>query len=282
MPEGTVLVTGATGSVGRHVVEGLLAAGARVRALTRRPDESGLPAEVDVVRGDLAEPETVAAALSGVDRVYLFPMADALEGALAVIAAAGVRRVVLLSSLSVTLDELDWSGRFHQACERAVLGSGLPYTFLRPGPFMANDLAWASQVRTGVVRGAYADSASAPIDERDIAAVAVAALLRDEYTGVAFPLTGPELLSEAERVRLIGEALGEPVVFEELSPEEGRAELAKTMPQVAVDIIFGHLAGEHGPAVVTAAPEDVIGRPASRYLDWAKRVYPGVPGKVEV
>lgn len=282
MPEGTVLVTGATGSVGRHVVEGLLAAGARVRALTRHPAESGLPAEVDVVRGDLSVPESVAAALSGVDRVYVFPVADALEAALAVMAAAGVRRVVLLSSLSVTLDDLDWSGQFHQACERAVVGSGVPYTLLRPGPFMTNDLAWAGQVRTGVVRGAYPDAASAPIDERDIAAVAVAALLRDEYVGRAFPLTGPELLSEVERVRLIGQALGEPIGFEELSPEEGKVELAKTLPQVAVDVIFGHLANAHGPASVTPAPEEVIGRPASRYLDWAKRVYPGVSGKVEV
>jgi uncharacterized protein YbjT (DUF2867 family) len=276
MPQGTVLVTGATGRVGRHVVDGLLASGASVRALTRHPTDCGLPPEVDVVRGDLSDPKTVAAGLTDVDRVYLFPVPDALEAALAVMAAADVRRIVLLSSLSVTGSELDWSGQFHQACERAVVDSGLPHTLLRPGAFMANDLMWAGQVQAGVVRAAYPHAASAPVDERDIAAVAVAALLEDKYVGDVFPITGPESLSQLERVRLIGEAIGKPVEFVELAPEEGLAELSRVLPVQAAEVVFGHLANSNGPAVPTPAPEEVTGRRPSRYADWARRVFPVV------
>jgi uncharacterized protein YbjT (DUF2867 family) len=267
-----ILVTGATGNVGRHVVGQLLDAGEKVRAISRDPARAGLPAGVEVLRADLREPDTLPAALRGVDRAYLFPVHGQLGGFLAAAQDARLRRVVLLSSLAVSFDQLDPIGYAHAESERAVVESGLPWTFVRPGAFMTNDLAWAAGIRAGgVVHGPYGDAATAPIDERDIAAVAVRALLDEGHVDEAYELSGPESLTPVDRVRLIGEAIGRDLRFEEQSPEEARRQMAGYgAPPAIVDAVLGMLASAVGTtAPVLPAVERVTGRPPYPYARWA-------------
>src|SRR3954467_5281361 len=123
-----ILVTGATGNVGRLVVDELLAAGATdVRALTARPHRAALPAGVEVVRGWIGRPETVRAALDGVERMYLAPHPPTASEVAAMAAAAGVRRIVALTGVD---------GSFWYDIEAAVNASGVATTHLEPGEFM--------------------------------------------------------------------------------------------------------------------------------------------------
>ncbi|GGR94024.1 MULTISPECIES: NAD(P)H-binding protein [Streptomyces] len=268
-----ILVTGATGNVGRNLVRELLDAGARVRALTRDPRRAGLPDGVDVVRGDLTDAESLASALRGVERAFLFPVHGRLGAFLDAATRAGLKQVVLLSSQSVVDEHLgrERMGRLNAADEQAVIASGVPWTFLRPGPFMVNDLPWAWGVKAeGVVRAAYGDAATAPVDERDIAAVAARALLDDDHVAQAYELTGPQSLTQVERVRILGEVLGRELRFEELSPEAARERMTRHLEAETVDSLLRMFARQSGTTVpVSTAVRDVTGRPAHTYAEWA-------------
>ncbi|MFI8912946.1 NAD(P)H-binding protein [Streptomyces sp. NPDC053513] len=263
----TVLVTGATGNVGRHVVRGLLAAGTGVRAMTRAPEKAALPAGVEVVRGDLADPASLDAALAGVDRAYLFPLPGTAEEFTARAAKAGVRRIVVLSSVSAEYADGDYSGDHHTAVERAVEASGLEWTHVRPGEFMANVLNWwAPSIRAeNVVRAPFGGTRSAPVHEADIADVALAALLEDGHVGKAYSFAGPQSLTKYEQVRDLGEVLGRAIRFQELAVEEARALwLGQGMPAEAVDWLL------QDPVDVPVGPtaEQVTGRPARTFAQW--------------
>jgi uncharacterized protein YbjT (DUF2867 family) len=192
-----VLVTGATGRVGRAVVARLLDADVPVRALTRRPATAGLPAAVDVVAGDLTVPESLDAALQGVGAVFLLWTAPP-STAPAVVArlASHARRVVFLSSPHRTphpfFQQPNPGALLHAEVERLIAAAGLASTIVRPGMFASNArLWWASMIRDGdVVRWPYGAAETAPIDERDIAAVAARALHGDGHTGGDYVLTG--------------------------------------------------------------------------------------------
>src|SRR6266496_2844609 len=169
----TILVTGATGNVGRHVVTGLRERGADVATLSRRPGDG-------TVVGDLTKPETLHSALSDVDSVFLlwpFLSADGVREVVAAI-AQHARRVVYVSALSVQdRPEGVWA-----EVENAIRDSGLEWTFLRPGGFATNTLAWADAIRAGQpARFPYAQAARSLIHERDIADVAVLALTEDGH-----------------------------------------------------------------------------------------------------
>jgi uncharacterized protein YbjT (DUF2867 family) len=278
-----VLVTGATGFVGRNVVRQLLEAGISVRALTRRPETAGLPDGVEVVKGDLASPTTLENVFDGVDAMYLFPVDDGATEVLALAMQAGVRRVVDLSAASVT------AGLHENPVEHAVEASGLEWTHVRPGGFMANMLQiWAPSIRAErVVRYPFGDQPEMLIHEADIAAVAVAALLEDGHNGAAYTLTGPAMVTIREQVRAIGDALGEEVRYEEVSREKAR-ELLKAQggfAAEAADLMLGFVdygggepTGEDGysdqdwSALMTPWPdvEKVLGRPPLTYAQWAR------------
>ncbi|MBC6457013.1 NAD(P)H-binding protein [Actinomadura sp. HBU206391] len=264
-----LLVTGATGNVGRNVVAQLLDAGEKVRAITRDPGARTLPGDVEVLAGDLTRPETLPAALRGVDRAFLFPLFGALGGFFDVARQAGLEHVVLLSSSAVTLPSPGWIGDRHLECESAVAASGLSWTYVRPGAFMANDLAWAAQIAAGgVVRGAYGRASTAPIDERDIAAVAVRSLLAPR-PGMAYELTGPESLTQIDRVRIIGETIGSPLRFEEVPAEQIRRQLIERIPPQGADFLLARLAeAQDGAAETLPTVEEVTGRPAFGYAEW--------------
>src|SRR4051812_44711307 len=232
-PMNPILVIGATGRIGRFVVDQLVAAGVPVRALTRRPEAAKLPAAVEVVTGDLTIPESLDAALQGVNTVFLvwtapFTTAHAVVERL----ASHARRVVFLSSPHQTphpfFQQPNPMAVLHADIERLIATTGLASTIIRPGMFASNVLHWwAASIRSGdVVRWPYAAAETAPIDERDIAAVAARALYDDRHAGGDYVLTGPESLSQAKQVRIIGDVIGRSIRFEELSPEDFRRETA--------------------------------------------------------
>ncbi|RST16656.1 NAD-dependent epimerase/dehydratase family protein [Streptomyces sp. WAC05374] len=269
----TVLVTGATGSVGRHVVERLVAEGATVRALTRNPATAGLPDGVAVFEGDLTDPGTLRAALRGVERLYLFPVPETAREVVAAAKEAGVSRIVVLSSSSV-LDESgdNHSGEYHRAVERAVEESGIDWTFVRPDEFATNVLwKWGHSIRTeGVVRAPYGDAPRVLIHEADVAAVAVAALLQEGHAGKAYVLTGPEAITQADQVRAISGALGREIRFEEITPDQARELMGRAMPAPVVEMVLGYLADALvNPPAVADTVERVTGVPARTFARWA-------------
>jgi uncharacterized protein YbjT (DUF2867 family) len=269
-----ILVTGATGNVGRRVVDELIRAGASVRALTINPRKAALPPEVEVVEGHLGRLDAVAEAVAGVERMYLAPLPATVRDVVALAEDAHVRRVVDLSAYGAELEASAQPGQWHfYAVEQAVEHSAVEWTHLRPGEFMTNTLAWADQIRsTGVVRGAYATSANAAIDLDDIAAVAARALLEDGHAGNIYQLTGPEALTQAQLARLIGDAIGREVRFEELTPDAALAELTVRMGERAARWYLEGLAQmvDH-PLTPTRTVEHITGRPATTFAAWARK-----------
>jgi uncharacterized protein YbjT (DUF2867 family) len=271
-----VLVTGATGRIGRAVVAQLLDAGVPVRALTRRPAAAGLPANVEVVAGDLTVPESLDPALQGASAIFLLWTAP--PGTVPAVVerlASHTRRVVFLSSPHKTphpfFQQPNPMARFHADVERLIAAAGLESTIIRPGMFASNVLHWwASAIREGdVVRWPYGAAETAPIDERDIAAVAARALHEDGHAGGDYVLTGPESLSQAEQVSVIGATLGRPIRFEELSPEEFRRETAGSWPGPVVDMLLAAWGATIGrPALVTSTVADVVGSPPRTFRQW--------------
>ena len=217
-----VVVTGATGSVGREVVNLLLAAGEKVTAVTRNPSAAVLPSGAHVVGGDPSHPTTLASALDGVEAVFLSPRAvgNGTAELISLLADRGATRVTLISAVTVEYGGGDqrFADAF-KAAEDAVKASGLAWTILRCADFAANTLAWGPRIRaTGVVRGAYGDAATSTINERDIGAVAARTLVSGEHGGRSYVLTGPQSLTQRDKVRLIGQALGRSLSCEEISP----------------------------------------------------------------
>ncbi|REE95612.1 NAD(P)H-binding protein [Thermomonospora umbrina] len=275
MTRSRILVTGATGKVGGAVVNRLHAAGVPVRALVRR--EADLPEGVQAVRGDLGDPASLDAALEGVDAVFLvWPFLSA-EGASDVIDVIGkhARRVVYLSSAGVG-DQKDEPGEaitmFHTELERLIEASGLEWTALRPTGFASNTLGWAQEIRTtGVVRAPLARLARPLIHEADMAAVAVQALRTDALLGTRPLITGPELITQERQVALIGEAIGRPVRFEEVSLEEAIEQMkAAGYPAELVEAVLPAQAEMlDNPEPVNDEVERITGTPARTFREWA-------------
>ncbi|AVT28891.1 nucleoside-diphosphate sugar epimerase [Plantactinospora sp. BC1] len=270
----TVLVIGATGNVGRHVVSGLLAAGVGVRALVRDPDRADLPDGATPVRGNLADPAGLARAAAGVDGVFLLWPFFSTELAPAVVDAvtAPGRHVVYLSAMNVRDDQDPARNGFWGEVERLVEMSGSTWTFLRAGGFATNTLGWAEQIRaTGTVRWVYGEAARSLIHERDIAAVAVRALTERGHAGRKYVLTGPEPVTQAEQARLIGEAIGRPVHWVEIPVEQARRELLAAWGDGdQVDGALAYWAGLVSEAEpVTRTVQQVTGVPARTFREWA-------------
>jgi uncharacterized protein YbjT (DUF2867 family) len=272
-----ILVTGATGRVGREVVAALRRAGLPIRALTRQPATSALPPDVELVAGDLTVPESLDAAVEGARAVFLVWTA-APTTAPDVIArlARRVERIVLLSSPHQTphpfFQQTNPLARIHAGIDRLVMDSGVAWTIIRPGMFAANSIDWwAPQIQAGdVVRWPYGAVETAPIDERDIAAVAACALIEERHAGRDYVVTGPESLSQADQVRAIGDALGRRLRFHELSPDEFRRDTAEHWPRPAVDMLLAAWGAAAGiPAYVTSSVADITGTPARTFAEWA-------------
>lgn len=278
-----ILVTGATGNIGGKVLALLRADGHKVRALTRDPDKAQLPDGVDVVRADMGDPATLPAALDGVRKVFLMSLGanKATHDAHLVAAAkaAGVEHIVQLSTLGVDLAEdetVNPLGYWHRVAEEALRDSGVPWTILRPNGFMNMCFGWAGSIKAeGVVRGPLADIPQALIDARDIAAVAARALTEPGHTGKVYTLTGPEALTTAEQVAVIGEELGRELRFESITLEQQRQILLQHFSEETANGVVtslknaieegGDLHGALSPDV-----EHVLGRAPGSFRAWVR------------
>jgi uncharacterized protein YbjT (DUF2867 family) len=266
-----ILVTGATGNAGGAVVSALQDRGEAVRGLVRSPTVT-LPGAAEAVVGDLDRPETLAGPLAGARGLFLLPGYRDMPGVLAQASAAGVERVVLLSGGAAAAAYVENPiSQYMLRSEEAVRTADLAWTILRPYEFMSNALRWAAQVRAGdVVRAPFADVGVAVIDPRDIAAVAAAALLEDGHAGKTYRLSGPQALLPAERVHLLGAAVGRELRFEGQSDAEARAEMSATMPPDYVDAFIGFYTDGWVPeSDVLSTVEEVTGRQPRTFARWA-------------
>lgn len=270
------LVTGATGNVGREVVNQLRASGCPVRAMSRNPQSAGLPSDVNVVGGDLTAPETLDAALPGIDAVLLVWMAGLAPAAAAVERIARhVGRIVFVTSPHKTphpfFQQPNGLRLIHAGVEALIEKTAVQWTFLRPGAFALNSRNWwAPQLRHGdVVRWFYADAETAPVHEADIAAVAVRALRDEGHDRKEYVLTGPESLTQREQVHIIGSAIGRALSFEELPPDAARQQLLSMWPPPVADMLLSAYAAAVGqPAFVTSTIAELTGRPAASFQRW--------------
>ena len=274
-----ILVTGATGNVGRLLIDRLGFEGAEVRAITRNPQAAGLPAAVEVVEGDPSRPGTIAPALRGVTGLFVNArsVGTAVDDLLALAREQGVRRVVALSAINVDDDFANQPSRYNgdrnKEVEDAAIGCGLDWVSLRPGFFAINTIGiWAAQIRAGdVVRGPYAASAWAPIDLRDLAEVAARALLTDELVGQRPALTGPRSLTHQEMVATIGDAIGRSLRYQEIPPDAAKQGMVAHgfSERFAAALLALQAEAVGQPAFVSGEVEKILGRPGLTFAQWA-------------
>jgi uncharacterized protein YbjT (DUF2867 family) len=260
------VVFGARGNVGRHVVAGLRATGAEVRPTSRTAAEAGF------VAADLERPESLPPALDGAEKVFVYAKPDGIEGFVAAAESAGVRHVVLLSSAAVVTAAGSPIAEQHRLVEAALERSGLDWTFIRPGMFATNTLWWwqRSISAGGAVRTPYPDAETAPIHERDLAALAVTALTETGHAEQAYTVYGPESLTLRRQIELIGDALGRKIDVETVSVEAARTEMGRTIPAIGVETFLRQWAARDGsPAEISTTVRDVTGSPAHTFAEWA-------------
>jgi len=274
-----ILVTGATGTIGSEVVRQLAARGEKVRALSRDPAKAQVPPGVETVRGHHRDRASVEAATAGAHTAFLVGVfgpddAEHDRGLVEAAQAARVRRIVKLSAIGTGDPRLGVIGTWHQHGEEAVRASGLEWTVLRPSAFASNTLSWVPAVREGTpAPNMMGDGRQGVVDPRDIADIAVAALLDAGHSGRTYTLTGPETLSARQQAAVLGEILGRPVPLHDLSPQERREQLlASGLSETYADGLTtaARFLHEGGNDVVTEDVREVLGRPARTYREWAE------------
>ncbi|MFD9733289.1 SDR family oxidoreductase [Umezawaea sp. NPDC059074] len=272
-----IVVTGATGNVGRPLTQALAERGQQVTAVSRHA--AVVPEGVRHVVADLAEPAGLESALAGAKALFLLLSGDLhATGAspadiIGQAAAAGVRRVVLLSSLGVATRPFGTTRIALRALEDVLRDSGLDWVILRPGGFASNALWWAESVRSQqIVAAPFGDTGVPIIDPADIAEVAAACLLDDQHAGGVYELTGPEVITPREQTEAIAAALGAPVRFHELTREEAKAGMTQSMPGELADDTLDILSSP-SPAELRVSPDvqRVLGRAPRPFAEWAAR-----------
>jgi uncharacterized protein YbjT (DUF2867 family) len=222
-------------------------------------------------------PESLDAGLRGAGAVFLVWTAPpATAPAVVERLATHAPRVVFLSSPHQTphpfFQQPNPMAVLHADIERLIAAAGLESTIIRPGMFASNALSWwAAAIRAGdAVRWPYGAAETAPVDDRDVAAVAARALYRDGHAGGDYVLTGPESLSQAEQVSIIGDVLGRRIPFEELSPEEFRSQTAGSWPRPVVDMLLAAWGATMGrPAFITDTVSGILGSAPRSFRQWA-------------
>lgn len=265
-----IVVTGATGNVGRPLVAALAAAGEQVSAVARRPVDR-LPEGVVFRRADLGNPQALRSVLDGADALFLLVAGDDPHAILDAAKAGGVRRVVLLSSQGAGTRPEAYPQP--HAFENAVTRSDLSWTVLRPGGFDSNAYAWAETVRTQrTVAAPFGDVGLPTIDPADIADVAAAVLRQEDHAGRIYELTGPARSTPRQQAQAIGDAVGEPVRFVEQTRDEARAQMVQFMPGPVVEGTLAIL-GRPTAAEQRISPdvEQILGRAPRTFADWLQR-----------
>lgn len=272
-----IVVTGATGNVGRPLTRALAEAGQQVTAVSRHA--AAVPDGVRHLVADLAEPADLKPALAGAKALFLLLSGDLhAAGAnpadiIGAAEASGVRRVVLLSTQGVATRPSGPTRIAMRALEDTLRESGLEWGILRPGGFASNTLWWADSIRTQrVVAAPFGDVGVPIVDPSDIAEVAAACLLDDRHTGGVYELTGPEVITPRRQAEAIAAALGSPVRFHDLTRDEAKAAMARSMPaELAEDTLT--ILGSPNPAELRVSPDvqRVLGRSPRPFADWAAR-----------
>ncbi|MBD0671757.1 SDR family oxidoreductase [Streptomyces sp. CBMA156] len=272
-----IVVTGATGNIGRPLTQALTEAGQRVTAVSRHP--AAVPDGARHLAADLARPAELKPALAGAAALFLLLSGD-LHAAgsdpadlIGEAAAAGVRRIVLLSSQGVVTRPFGPTRIAMRELEDTLRESGLEWAILRPGGFASNALWWAESVRAqGLAAAPFGDVGVPVVDPADIAAVAAACLLDDRHAGGVYQLTGPEVITPRGQAAAIADALGSPVRFHELTRAEARAAMSQAMPAELADDTLDIL-GAPNPAELRVSPDvqRVLGRAPHPFSAWAAR-----------
>ena len=220
----TILVTGATGNVGRNVVEQLVSRGADVRALVRDTSKASFPATVDVVQGDLLDVDSLRSAFSGVSTLFLLNgvVADEYTQALVALAVAreaGIERIVYLSVIhsDIYVNVPHFAGKF--GVERMIEQMGMNATILRPAYFMDNEVTIRDVITSyGIYPMPIGNKGLAMIDARDVGEIAAIELIRREQSTIPLPLTrinlvGPDTLTGADAAAIWTDVLGRPITY---------------------------------------------------------------------
>ena len=278
-----ILVTGGTGLNGKELLRVLSAKGVAVRALVRNPAKAeaiaALP-NVDVVQGDMAHPETLAAGLRGVDRAMLISssdpmMLDVQTNFIDAAKRAGVKHIVKLSGIMPELDSAFRFARMHGEIEKRLEASGMAFTHLRAGEFMP---AYFRQVPNITAKGAMflpmEDASIASIDVGDIAEIAAKVLTGSGHEGKTYPLTGPQALTMTEVAEKLSTATGKTIRCVNVPPEAARqAQLAAGMPPYLADALFELFAERRNGKEATVWPnaQALLGRLPTSFDEFAKR-----------
>ena len=278
-----ILVTGATGLNGKELLRVLSASGVAVRALVRNPAKAeaiaALP-NVEIVQGDMAHPETLAAGLRGVDRAMLISssdpiMLDVQTNFIDAAKQAGVKHVVKLSGIMPELDSAFRFARMHGEIEKRLEASGMAFTHLRAGEFMP---AYFRQVPNITAKGAMflpmEDARIASIDVGDIAEIAAKVLTGAGHEGKTYPLTGPQALTMTEVAEKLSAATGKTIRYVNVPPEAARqAQLAAGMPPYLADALFELFAERRNgkEAKVWPDAELLLDRRPTSFDEFAKR-----------
>lgn len=268
-----ILVTGATGNVGQPTVRKLLDRGAQVRVFVR--DKSGLgdvAEDVEVVVGGFDGEGALRRAMRGVERMYLHSIGGGNEEVTAAVAAArteGVRHIVQLSSLSASLPGTP-EARWFLGREAIVTDAGFEWTMLRAGFFMPLVLSWLPSIRDeAVVR--WIAGRFAPIDTRDIGAVAAVALTEEGHEGKIYDLTGPEIMDGKTQVEIISQVVGRPIEFEAISVDDMMDELRATGApddRIAFARAVAEAMADGQWAIATDTVESVTGQRPTTFRQW--------------
>ncbi|MET0237631.1 MAG: NAD(P)H-binding protein [Kibdelosporangium sp.] len=265
-----ILITGATGKIGSHVLRQLTERRAEVRVMARDPATVRTTAEV--VRGDFEDASSLPRAVDGVEAVFLVttprkPVVDHDVAMVDAARAAGVRRIVKLSAISV-------GPTWHLAVEDVITTSGMEWTILKPSSFAANLLQFADAIRAGDPLPDWTGpGALGVIDPRDVAAVAVEALTTKDHIGQSYTLTGPELLTFSQQIAIVRRVLGRPVTSVDVPLDAVRAMMIQNgMDPAAVEASVTGMrqtvAGDY--AILTDAVAGVLGRPPTSFETWVR------------
>lgn len=279
---GLILVTGATGEIGRELIPQLVAAGQPVRALVRDPVRADFDPAVEVVLADLRHPETLDAAFAGMQKSFVLvngPDIAALEAnAFDAARRAGVEHIVKLSALESFQEHMAGTvtARAHQESESRLRQTGMAWTMLRPAFFASNFHTYFLQ-KSSAGAAMYlpcGDGKEATIDPRDIAAAAVAVLTSDEHEGKIYELTGPELIGFAEVADQMSRVTDVSIKYIDVTENDAYTRLlADGFSSAFADYVVRHhfAAVKSGKMRLASGISDLLGRPATPFAEWLER-----------
>jgi len=275
-----IVVTGATGTVGSQVVQQLLAAGVSVRAMVRSPDKLPAEAGLEAVGIDFARPETLTTAMHGAEHLFLLTAftPDMITQSNALVDAAssaGIEHVVKLSAVGAGPDAAIRLGQWHTEGERYLEDSNIGWTHLRPNSFMQNYITYYGEL-INTQSAFYLPHGSGKmslIDARDVASVAVKALLEPGHMGKTYELTGPSAVDNHEIAAILSTALDRQISYVDVPDEAARQAMADMgTPEVMIDTLMGlnNIIRDGYTAGTTDTVEAVTGTAPRSFAEFAR------------